>query len=114
VSTAQLDWRDAQPGRAPVHPFAILQTPQGVVGLRRKEWLLFQILRAGRIVSDAELIATIWPGQVPHDGDVHALRVLVHSLRKALDRSRWVIARHRHRGYQMLRDQIGQTDNVAA
>jgi hypothetical protein len=62
---------------------------------------LFRALRAGQIVGDDALIAAVWPGQAPADGDIHALRVLVHQLCDALEIWRWRIARHRQRGYRL-------------
>ncbi len=88
-------------------PYALLTHWGGVSELTRKQHLLFKTLRAagGQIVPDEALIATVWPGQVPRDDDLHSLRVLIHQTRSRLANSQWIIARHRSRGYQMLRAQ---------
>jgi DNA-binding response OmpR family regulator len=85
--------------------FAVLKTGHGVQFLTPKQWALFCALHArrGEIVGDARLIATVWFGFVPHDGQTQALRVLAHQLRGVLAGSRWSIVRHRSRGYEMVR-----------
>jgi DNA-binding response OmpR family regulator len=86
-------------------PYALLTHWGGVSELTRLQWLLFKTLRDadGRILPDETLIATVWPGQVPRDGDSHRLRVLIHQTRCRLQNSQWLITRHRSRGYQIVR-----------
>jgi hypothetical protein len=95
VRRGDIDWRH----------FAVLRTERGVQQLTRKQWALFRALHTerGTIVGDARLIDQVWPGRVPHDGQLHDLRVLIHALRCILAGSRWLIIRHHSRGYEMIR-----------
>ena len=91
----------AERTRSNAHAVAhgLIRVSPGVICyFRKKEWQCFERLnrQRGEIVSDQELIAAIWPRQVPKGDELqlHELRVLIHQLRRTLA-GRFAVVRQR-------------------